>query len=288
LRGKILVPVADLGAADPNANIETVCGLLSNGRGKLSSQGREQYDLIVARHILEHSGNCRQFLHTLWEMLAPEGLLVIEAPDCAGNLVRMDYTMIWEEHSLYFSRENVAQAVQHAGFRLLDLESYPYRYEDVLVLYARKPTSEALPSRTIDQNGLTQSLERARTFGASFPAMSRSYHELFRRLTAGNGKLAAYGAGHLTCAFLNLHEVARYFTFVVDDTPEKQGLFLPKTGLPIVSSDRLVADGITTCLFGFNPQTEARVIAKSQAFVAQGGRFFSLLADSDIAVRQLL
>jgi len=182
----------------------------------------------------------------------------------------------------------VTEAVAKSGFRLLDLEAFPYRYEDVVLVYARRRNAITSPSRTSSERLLNASVAGAKAYAAAFQPMSKSYQALFHQLASQGGKVAAYGAGHLTCAFLNFHDVARYFAFVVDDTPEKQGLFLPKTGLPIVSSDRLVADRITTCLFGFNPQVEKRVIAKCDAFVAQGGRFLSMLVDSDISVRQLL
>jgi hypothetical protein len=54
-----------------------------------------------------------------------------------------------------------------------------------------------------------------------------------------------------------------------------------------VSRDRLVADRITTCLFGLSPQIEDKVVANCRSFVERGGRFLSMLADSKRSVRHL-
>jgi hypothetical protein len=107
-------------------------------------------------------------------------------------------------------------------------------------------------------------------------------------MTADGRKLAAYGAGHLTCAFLHFHGVAQHFEFVVDDTPQKQNLFLPKSGLPIVPRDRLTADRIAACLFGLSPQSEDHVISKNKAYLESGGKFYSIFADSKRSIRALL
>ena len=86
------------------------------------------------------------------------------------------------------------------------------------------------------------------------------------RLTRDGRKLALYGAGHLSAAFVNFHELGEYFAFVVDDTPQKQGLYLPGCGLPIVAQDRLNSNQIAACLMGFAPQIEDKVIANNAGF----------------------
>jgi hypothetical protein len=108
------------------------------------------------------------------------------------------------------------------------------------------------------------------------------------RLTRDGRKLAAYGAGHLTCAFLNFHEVADYFAFVVDDTPQKQGLHLPGSLTPIVPRDRLNTEEISACLFGLAPQIEDKVISNNTKFREGGGLFLSMFADSGRSIRTLL
>lgn len=111
---------------------------------------------------------------------------------------------------------------------------------------------------------------------------------MFDKLTADGKKLAAYGAGHLTAAFINFHGLADYFACVIDDTPQKQGLFLPGANLPIVARSRLLDGDIAHCLFGLAPQIEDKVIANNQEFVARGGQFHSMFADSPRSIRKLV
>ena len=86
------------------------------------------------------------------------------------------------------------------------------------MLYARKTgggVSPVVPREAVDRN-----IELVREYGASFGRWSARYREVLDRLTRDGRKLAAYGAGHLTCAFLNFHDVAEYFAFVVEKSAQ--------------------------------------------------------------------
>jgi hypothetical protein len=282
---RLIDPYKDLNAGYPNANIESVPGLLTTERARQIIGGGPHADVLIARHVLEHAESCRGFLAAMSEMVRPEGYLVIEVPECGANMVRRDYAMIWEEHAVYFTQATLANAVNAAGFCILGIELHRYPFEDVFVLYARK----APPSETVIPMVVSESeLVLARGFGAEFREWSQRYDTLLSRLTSDGRKIAAYGAGHLTCAFIHFHRLERHFAFVVDDTPQKQGLFLPKSGLPIVPRDRLTADKIAACLFGLGPQTEDKIIANNRAYVEAGGTFLSMLADSEHSIRTIL
>jgi hypothetical protein len=277
---------ADLGAADPRANIESVPGLLTQARAAEIVAARGPVDLLVARHVVEHAGDPRGFLAALGAMLAPGGHLVIEVPDCRANLERQDYTMLWEEHSLYFTPETIGQALAPAGCVPVSLDIHPFPFEDVIVLVGRKLEEGAAP-RAPDHAAARSAVSLALTFSAAHPAWSERIAAALDRL-AGGRRLAAYGAGHLACAFLNFHGVADRFAFVVDDTPQKQGLFLPGSGVPIVPREALAAGEVGACLFGLAPEIEDKVIARNPEFVVAGGVFASMFADSPRSLRRLM
>ena len=122
----------------------------------------------------------------------------------------------------------------------------------------------------------------------AFEGWTDRYRRLFDGLTADGRRLAAYGAGHLTCAFLNFHGLADYFALVVDDTPQKQGLFLPKARLPIVPRSQLSAQNVSAFLFGLAPDIEDKVIANNRAYADAGGKFYSMFVDSPRSIKTLL
>jgi hypothetical protein len=278
---------ADLGATDPNADIETVQALLTPARAAEIVERRGAVDLLVVRHIAEHAEAPSSFMQALAGLLAPGGLMVIEVPDCSGNLVRQDYSMIWEEHALYLTPDSVPQLAASAGCTTVDLAVHPFAFEDVIVLYTRK-ADEKVELPPADRIAVARNRDLARHYAAAFGDWTARYRALFVDLTRDGRRLAAYGAGHLTCAFVNFHGLADYFACVVDDMPQKQGLFLPKCGLPIVPRAQLSAKDVSACFFGLAPELEDRIIANNRAYTDAGGKFYSMFVDSPRSIRALL
>jgi hypothetical protein len=75
-----------------------------------------------------------------------------------------------------------------------------------------------------------------------------------------------------------------HIEFIVDDNPQKRGLFLPGSGLPIVGSDALISEDIKLCLLSVHPQAEDRVIENNQGFTEHGGAFASMFPRSKLAL----
>ncbi len=276
----------DLGATHANANIESVQALLTPEQARKIVDRRGLVDLLIVRHIVEHAELPWRLMQALSSLVAPNGYMIIEVPDCTGNMQRQDYSMIWEEHAIYFTPETVPQVLVPAGCTYVGQEIYPFPFEDVIVLYAQKRPQAAaspVPPAAVERNG-----ELAQHFARGFGGWTASYQNLLKNMTKDGRRLAAYGAGHLTCAFLNFHALNDYFAFVVDDTPHKQGLFLPKSKLPIVPRTQLNAEQIVACFFGLTPQLEDKIIANNADFARNGGQFYSMFVDSPRSIRKLV
>jgi len=277
----------DLGAVGRNASIESIQALLTPAKAAEIAARRGTVDLLIVRHILEHAESPHRLVIALSALLSAGGHIVLEVPDCTANLKRQDYSMVWEEHAIYFTPETLPQVLPAAGCIDRGHEIHPFPFEDVIVLYAQKSSAAGAaatpPAGAIERNG-----SPARQYAAAFNDWTARYRAVLAELTADGRRLAAYGAGHLTCAFINLHGLSDYFAFVVDDTPHKQGLYLPKARLPIVPRTCLVAEKISACLFGLTPQLEDRIIANNGEFSRDGGKFYSMFVDSPRSIRGLL
>jgi SAM-dependent methyltransferase len=275
----------DLGIADPCANIETVQALLTPEKAAEIVRRRGPADILIVRHILEHADNPARLLRAMAQLLRDGGYMIVEVPDCESNIGRQDYTMIWEEHTLYFTRRTFEAIMPVANCRSIATEVAPYTFEDCLVQFGQKlgaaDQAPEPPKRDVD-------LRPIRDYAASFPRWTEAYRALLADGGRGSRRVAIYGAGHLTSAFLNFHGLAGEIDFVVDDTPEKQGRYLPKSGLAVRPRQALDANRTPLCLLGLSPEIEDRVIANNAAFVAAGGQFSSIFAASDRSIRKLM
>jgi hypothetical protein len=275
----------DLGVANPNANYETVQKLTAPAvMAGVAAKHGGPVDLLIVRHIIEHAENLQAFVEGLGALVKPGGYVMIEAPDCTTNLRLNDYAMVWEEHSLYFTPATYRPILEWGGFEPVLEAHYPLPFENCMVRVGRKTAAPRIPRPDpagVQEVGL---LER---YAAAFAPTTSALRKALEAERA-RAPMALFGAGHLACAFVNFHGLADLFDFVADDTPQKQGLFLPGARLPILPSQDLVTRGVGLCLLAMSIGNEDKVIARNAALTWAGGRFMSVFAASPRSVRALL
>jgi len=263
-----LDPPTDLEITDPNAGLETIQGCMTPERAQVIASQRGKSDLLIVRHILEHAHRPHQFGAALRELVRPEGYLVFEVPDCAPALQRHDYTMPWEEHIVYYTPETFQRSLSVLGFSPLHFHCYPYANENSLIAIVQ-------PGKPGQVTGAADTTT-ARAYADDFPKYRERVLETLKRFREREGKIAIFGAGHLSCAWVNFMQLHDYIEFFVDDHPKKRGLFMPGSRLPIRASASLLEENIKLCLLSLSPESEAKVIGKNQLFLTNGGSFASI------------
>lgn len=278
-----LSPEVDLGIGEKKAGIETLQDRLTPERSEIISSHHGRADLLILRHVWEHSFQPRRLMLALRKLLKPEGYLVLEVPDCSRTLAEGDYTTLWEEHNLYFTPPTFKAGLSWVGLEPVRLESFAAAVEISLVAIGRfrARTRGEFP----EPETLKEEILRAETFAGDFPKTRERIHNLLSEHRAQGGRIAIFGAGHLAAAFLNFLELKALVECVVDDHPRKKGLFMPGSALPICGSEELLKRKITLCLLSVNLESEEKVIARNQAFVQQGGRFASIFPASQRALK---
>jgi hypothetical protein len=275
----------DLGVTNPNASYETVVAMTGRDRmAAIAARRGGAADLLIVRHVIEHAEHLQAFVEGLAALVKPGGYVMIEAPDCTTSLRLNDYAMPWEEHSLYFTPATYRPILEWGGFEPVREAHYPLPFETCMVRVGRKTATPRTPRP--DPDGLREAgllADYATSFGPTTKALRRALEA--ERVRA---PLALFGAGHLACAFVNFHGLADLFDFVADDTPQKQGLFLPGARLPILPTSELAKRGVGLCLLALSIGNEDRVIARNTAFTEAGGSFLSCFAASPRSVRGLI
>ena len=66
-----------------------------------------------------------------------EAYIIFEVPDSERGLKSGMQTLLWEEHSLYFTEDSLFNTLQYFGFQIIEFFRYPNDIEDVLVVIAK-------------------------------------------------------------------------------------------------------------------------------------------------------
>jgi hypothetical protein len=235
---------------------------------------RGKYDLVVARHIFEHSLDPWDFLGNMAQIMTEEGCLLLEVPDCEMALQSLDYTMLWEDHILYFTpctlRNYFGETVQVSWF-----ERYTNGNEAYLTIVLRKRQGVGAPA-SIAREVLDREVERANRFGRQFPVEKQRITTYLDREKAAGRKIFLFGAGHLGVTFLAVHGLEHLFTAVVDDSPMKRGRIFPGTHLEIVGSEILSSSSNALCVLAMSFESERKVREQHKELLQSGVEFYSL------------
>ena len=268
----------DLGVANSRGGIESIQECLTTATAKRLIGNFGRPDVVLLRHVLEHSHDIHQTVACLKSLVAPGGYVVFEMPDARRALERLDYSTVWEEHIFYFSPATLRSFLERAGLEVVYLESYFYTLENSLVAIVRSSGAKANVAKTVPE--LSEELQRTERFIREFPNVKHRNRQLLRDIRQTQGTIAFLGAGHLSAAYICLYGLQDVIDLVVDDNTNKQGLFMPGSRLPILPSSALIDRGIKVCLMGVRPEIEDAVLKKNQEFRDRGGRLLSIFPDS--------
>lgn len=238
------------------------------------------FDLVSCRYLVEHAPEPVTVLRALKRLTKADGLLLVEIPDSSKFLAAHDYCFLWEEHASYFVEDTLRRLAETAGCRVVALLRYAGTLEDALV--AVLAAADA-PAPTQPAQGPSQLFQ---TYRDSFASARSAVRDRIKQ-AAGPERdgVALFGIGHHALMFVNAFGLAEDIALAVDDDKDKAGFFPPGLRVPVVGSERLIADErIRLCLFAIAPHIEGKVRDKLAALAARGVEFRSVYAALDNSI----
>jgi hypothetical protein len=269
-RTKLLDRIEDWGLIDPRHGIETIQGALTPSWAEGIRHRHGPASILCVRHVLEHAHDVAAFLNGCRTLLAPDGCVLFETPGCEGEFSRGDAGALWEEHVLYFTAGSLRRGLARHGFACRWVGNYPYDVEDCLAAFGQFVESPRPWNGTTDcgQNLLSE-------FDAARRRLRARLEQLANEAAARGRTLAFWGAGHRTATFVQLLPAADLVSCFIDDDPAKQGRCVPGTAIPVVSAGGLFDHRVGDCIGLLNGDVWQRIVAKTQDFIRDGGRFWS-------------
>ena len=233
-------------------------------------------NLLIARHIFEHAYDLKEFLESLKSLINDDGYILFEIPDCTTSLENFDYTMTWEEHIIYLTPYTFKNLLRYYGFNIIFYHEYPYPHENLLVALVRK---NKVDHDKILNEELDNEISLGDKYSEYFNKIKNRTHD-FLIIEKQHGKIALFGAGQDTIAFVNYFNISELINCVIDDNKNKNGFFMPKSALPIVSSNVLSNNDHKLCLLSLNPINEDKIVDKLRGKIGFSGKIFSIFPHS--------
>ncbi len=261
----------DLDINDSKSNLETIQEKISKiNNKKVLKIKKKKADILIARHILEHSYDTINFIKSLKDLIKKNGYLVFEVPDCRDSLKSRDYTSIWEEHILYFTENTLKRLFVNLNFKICYFKKYEYSYENVLILIVKfNGKEEKKKNISFKKNKINFSLPNLYGDQAKI-------RNLINKFRINDYKICLFGTGHAACTFLNILKLHDLIDLVIDDDVNKQNLFLPNSNLKIQDSSKIKTLSKILIILGVNSESEKKVIIKLKNRLYKKIKFFSI------------
>ncbi len=201
-------------------------------------------DLILGNNVLAHVPDLNGFVRGLKILLKPAGVMTFEFPHLMKLIEKNEFDTIYHEHFSYFSFYFILKLFKFHGLEVFDVEELETHGGSLRIYIKHRENTELKNSEHIAELlnrefqlgvdkissyiGFQESTNLIKYNFVSYIIGERMKHK----------KIVAFGAAAKGNTFLNYCGIkSDIIECVVDDTPSKQGKFLPQCHIPVVSRE---------------------------------------------------
>lgn len=226
------------------------------------------------------------FFRAARELLAPEGVMVVQFQDLLGMLEQTAFDCVCHEHLEYYSVWALAGIAAQAGLKVVDVEGRAVNGGSLRVTL-RHLGRHTWPEERDGIDRVVRQLQREQDAGltmtsgveAAFGAFrwrvgvaAQQIHGTVREILDQGGTIDLYGASTKGNTLLQVVGLgAGEIRQALERTPQKWGRFVGRTGIPIVPEEVGRRDPATVWLV---PVWQFRdgILVREAEYLARGGR----------------
>ena len=221
----------NLRAVNEQAGNEFVCGQFNEDMDLPKAK------LIVSTNVFQHTKDIHAFMRGIVKFL--DGVWVLEFPYTLETIVTGQFDQFYHEHYYYWLLTPLEELFQQYGLRIIALLPQSI-HGGTMRLWI---TNKEIGSPTLNLSAIKEKEKRA-VDSCNFDQTIAELRNYFNTVisTGELGKVCFFGAAAKGCVFLNalnLNVNTMGESVVVDDTIEKQGLYVPGTGFQVVDRSAL-------------------------------------------------
>lgn len=288
--GTLLIEFKKLGAqtlgVDPAKNVV----LIAKTRGvdvlpeffsrPLAKKIRKEYgafDVITATNVFAHTNDIHDFADGVKELLAPEGVFIVEFAHLLQMFDQKFFDVIYHEHLSFFALEPLLNFFAGHGLKVFDVKKILTQGGSLRVYVAHaKSRHKVLPAvaRIVSEERRHGLHTRAsfETFAEHVQAYRASLRAHLQKLKAKGKKIVGVGAPAKGVILLNYCRIDdSLLDYLVDSTPLKQHRFMPGVHIPVYPEEKLAEERIDYfLLLAHNFQQE--ILQKLVPYREQGAK----------------
>lgn len=222
-----------------------------------------QADLVVCRHVIDELDDQKGFLNDIRRSLAQtdNSVAYFEVPNPSYTFANgIIWNVGYAKHA-WFTPKALTCLLNDCGFRVLN--AHMTHGDEYIAVEAAAGAPAAVPYAE-QRAEVDQIWVEVEKFQQEADAVVASWERRLESLKDRQARVVAWGAGQRAINFLNRFNLEDEVAFVVDINPQRQGMFLPRTGFKVEPPDRLVEYRPDIVLIT-NPTYAAEIRAQTRA-----------------------
>ena len=272
---------------DANENgIPTINKFFDN---EVSNQIQYQYgkaNLVVANNVFAHIDNLHEVTRAVENLLTEEGVFIFEVSYLKDVVTKNLFDTIYHEHISYHSLTPLISFFRKLGMEVIDAMEVPAHGGSIRVsVKKRKGTHEIRQSvRTMIWNEQSLGMKRAgfvESLGSKISDIKSHLSNILSKADKAGLTISGYGAPAKATTLLYELDLHHHISYIVDDSPLKQGTYTPGTHIPVVHSNTMKmnpTDYMVILAWNFAES----IMANNKIYQENGGTFIVPLPDLSV------
>jgi len=254
---------------------------------KTASKIKDEYgsfDIITGNNVLAHIESIKDVFDGIKLLLSVDGFLVFEVQYLKSLFEKFQYDFIYHEHIFYYSVTSINNFLSSRSMKITHVLENEIHGGTVRI-YATHNSNDNIPKS--QQLNLNSYLKEENKLGLnSISGIDHFYNKvlqhrknirlLFDKIYAEDSdiKVAAYGASGRSVTFVNFCGLNnQHIDFFIDDSPERQGRYIPGVHIPIFSYEEFTQfnsspDYIMITAWTFKDE----IMKKLKCYIEAGGK----------------
>jgi len=268
-------PAENVAAMAEKNGVPTVAKPFSEELGKEIAAKHGKAAVITATNVFAHVDDIRGFAAGVRNLLADDGVFIVEAPHLLEMIRNLEFDTIYHEHMSYLSLHAMDFLFRSLGMSVVSAEKFGVHGGSIRIFVKKSgsPTNELMAMLEEEEKAGLGSFETYQKFAADVANLRSELVSTMDRLKKEGAKITAYGATAKGNTLLNYCGIGTdIIDFVSDTTPLKQGFLTPGMHIPIVPEAEFRKSRPHYALLLAWNYADA-ILEKEKAYLESGGKF---------------
>lgn len=262
-------PAKNISVYANKIGVKTENKYLNQKNAKLLIKKNKKSDLIIANNVLAHVPNINDFVKSLKILLKSNGVMCIEVPYLKNLIDKNQFDTIYHEHFYYFSLSSLIFLFSKHKLKIFDIDNIRTHGGSIRIHvsnqknnnYRIKKIVKTILAKEIKYG--FQRKEKYQNFNLKIDKLKKTVIRFFNNNKSKN--IIGFGAAAKACTFINYFELQNKIKFIIDETPEKIGNFIPGTNIKIKTLPKEITSKIDIIIiFPWNHYKEIKQKIKNR------------------------